>query len=60
MKLYIFSYTSYNNLFNGEIVFKASSIADAQDKFFSWVKMQPVYPHMWRLSFQAREVDCES
>jgi hypothetical protein len=34
----------------------ASSIGEAQDKFFEWLKKQSVYPHMWNMSVDFTEI----
>ena len=55
-KLYIFDYESIDNIFKGEVAIEANGLVEAQDKFLVWVKKQSVYPHMWSLSFRAREL----
>lgn len=52
MKVYIVEYESPNNIFKGYSVIQAESLTEAQDKFFTWLKEQPTYQHMWQLSFK--------
>lgn len=52
MKVYIIEYESPNNLFKGYAVIESETLTQAQDKFFTWLKEQPTYQHMWQLSFK--------
>jgi hypothetical protein len=53
---FVASYTSDGNCDTGEIHIAASSIAEAQDKFFAHLRSLPVYQHLWRLNVVFREV----
>ena len=57
MKNFIVKGESENNLFEFELHIQAESLSEAQDKFFAWVRQQPVYSHMWRLQFEFRRVE---
>lgn len=55
-KYYIVTWASEGNSVKmDDIVITAKSLSEAQDKFLVWLKDQPVYPHMWRLTFNVRE-----
>ena len=58
--LYVFKYESVGNVFTGELAISANSLVEAQDSFFTWIKRQPVYQHMWNLHFQIREIHYEN
>lgn len=58
-KTFLCKYESKDNLFKGEIVILAERISEAQDKFFSWLKKQQVYQHMWNLNMQITEINQE-
>jgi hypothetical protein len=55
-EVYVAKYSSEGNLEKGEVVIVASTISEAQDKFFVWLKNRPLYQHMWRLNVEFREV----
>lgn len=55
-KHYVAAYTSDANCAAGEIHIEASSIAEAQDKFFAHLRTLPLYQHMWRLNVVFREL----
>lgn len=57
MKAYIVDWFSAGNLDKGTIVVTANTISEAQDKFLEWLKKQPVYQHMWSLTFSIKESD---
>lgn len=56
-KNFVCKYESESNLFQGSIFVQAGSIAEAQDKFFDWLRLQPVYSHMWRISTKFEEIE---
>ena len=56
MKTYLVKYESQGNLAEGSMVVSAANLVEAQDKFLSWLKHQPLYQHMWRLSFEFVEI----
>jgi hypothetical protein len=56
-KVYVAKYSIKGNLEEGEVVIKASTISEAQDKFFVWLKNRPIYQHMWGLNVGFREVE---
>jgi hypothetical protein len=53
---FIVKYESKDNIFKGERVIATHTLSDAQSKFFDWLKLQPVYPHMYSLSVEFKEV----
>jgi hypothetical protein len=55
MKAYIVDWSSSRNIDKGTVVVTANSIAEAQDKFLAWLREQPVYQHMWSLTFSIEE-----
>ena len=57
MKVFIATYESTGNLEKGRICLEGRSIVDAQDKFFEWLRTQPLYQHMWQLSVQFEEIE---
>ena len=57
MKTFIATYESAGNLEKGRICLEGHNAVDAQDKFFDWLKEQPLYSHMWQLSVQFEEIE---
>lgn len=55
MKAYIVDWSSFGNIDKGTVVVNAESISEAQDKFWGWLREQPVYQHMWNLTFSIEE-----
>ena len=53
---FVVVYTSDGNCGDGEMHISASSLADAQDKFFAHLRTLPVYQHLWSLNVVFREV----
>lgn len=56
MRKFLALATSQGNVWQGKILIQAADLAQAQDKFFAWLKTQEVYPHMWRLNLEIQEV----
>lgn len=56
MRNFICVFKSDKNLFRGTLHVKASTVSEAQDKFFEWLKEQPSYPHLWQLTFELTEI----
>ena len=56
MRNFVATYSSERNLFKGQVHISASSIGEAQDKFFEWLKKQSVYPHMWNMYVDFTEI----
>jgi hypothetical protein len=57
-KSYIATYYSDGNLGGmKEIHIAASSISEAQDKFFTYLKSLPLYRHMWHLDVRLRQLE---
>lgn len=56
-KLFVATYYSKGNLFEGELAIFARDLAEAQDKFFSWLKKNQVYTHLWSLTVTFQEKD---
>jgi hypothetical protein len=56
MRNFVAAYSSERNLFKGQVHISASSIGEAQDKFFEWLKKQSVYPHMWNMYVDFTEI----
>ena len=57
MRTFQFEWESLGNIAQGTVIVRAENIAEAQDKFFAWLKTKPLYQHMWRLSLIATEVE---
>lgn len=57
MRTFQFEWESPGNIEKGSVIVQAENISGAQDKFFAWLKTKPVYQHMWKLSFVAKEVE---
>jgi hypothetical protein len=55
MKAYIIDWSSAGNVDKGTVVVTANSISEAQDTFWAWLRVQPVYQHMWNLTFSIEE-----
>jgi hypothetical protein len=55
MKAYIVYWSSVRNIDKGTVGVTAKSISEAQDKFLGWLREQPVYQHMWNLTFSIEE-----
>lgn len=51
MNIFVVTYNSKENCFAGKVAIQAENLVDAQNKFFDWLKKQPVYSHMWGLEF---------
>jgi hypothetical protein len=54
MTAYIVDWSSSGNIEKGTVVVTANSISEAQDKFWDWLREQPVYQHMWNLTFSIK------
>ena len=53
MKTFEVEWTSPGNItIKKRLIIRAEGIVQAQDKFFDWLKKQPVYEHMWCLNLQ--------
>lgn len=57
MRHFTVYYISPDNLFKGSLHVSAMTVAEAQDKFFKWLREQPSYAHLWSLTFKLIEVD---
>lgn len=58
MKTYRVQWSSPRNVVsNAEVIVRAETMVQAQDKFFEWLRRQPVYQHMWAMSMEMTEVD---
>lgn len=55
MKRYLVAYESKGNLDKGSVIVPAENVAEAQTKFFEWLKSQELYSHMWRLNVEFTE-----
>ena len=49
-RLFVANYYSKDNLFEGELAVFAEDLVEAQDKFFDWLRKDPVYSHLWNLT----------
>lgn len=56
MKVFLVDWSSEGNGESGTIALHANSISEAQDKFWEWLTKQPIYKHLWRLSFSIEEI----
>ena len=57
-KIYIVEWTSSSNATgNTKKVIFARNIEDCQNQFLDWLKLQPVYKHMWKLTFNIEEAE---
>lgn len=54
---YVIVYESCTNAFQGKIIVEAENLVQAKDKFFEWLKKQPVYQHMWNLSISIEKIE---
>ena len=60
MRTFMVDWYSEGNIEKGTVVVRAAGLVEAQDKFLGWLKKQPIYEHMWRLSFALEEAkECE-
>jgi hypothetical protein len=57
MKTYQVIWESPGNAEHGIVIVRAEGLVAAQDKFWRWLRQQPVYQHMWRLFFEFKEVE---
>jgi hypothetical protein len=57
MRLFEVQWSSGGNIDKGTIIVKATSINEAQNKFWEWLQKRPVFGHMWQLSFQFAEIE---
>jgi hypothetical protein len=57
MKTYLVTYESKSNLFKGRLCIPASSLPDAQEKFWDWLKRKEVFNHLWKLEFDIEEIE---
>lgn len=58
-RTFIVTWSSPGNITSGkQVVISADNIVQAQDKFWTWLRKQPVFQHMWKLNFEM--VECES
>lgn len=55
MKVFLVDWSSEGNQESGTITVQAKSVIEAQDKFWDWLRKQPIYAHLWRLSFSIEE-----
>jgi hypothetical protein len=55
MKQYIAIYESECNGFKGELCINAQNAPEAMDKFWVWLKKQPVWTHLWKIKISLRE-----
>jgi hypothetical protein len=54
---FVAAYASHGNCVDGEMHISASSLAEAQDKFFAHLRTLPVYQHLWSLNVVFRELE---
>lgn len=57
MKYFVANYSSLGNTGGATVWIKAKNIAEAQDRFFDYLKTTPLYQHMWRLNLEIEEVE---
>ena len=58
MKAFKFEFNSPNNIISSkEIIIKANNIGQAQDRFVEYLKEIGLWEHMWKLTFEASEVE---
>lgn len=57
MKKYLATATSEGNFWTGKVIIQADTLVGAQDKFFTWLREQSVYSHMWKLNLHIEETD---
>ena len=57
VKGFVVHYESEGNLFKGSKLFVAKTLRDAQDNFFTWLRCQTVYSHLWKLTIKIDEVE---
>lgn len=56
MRRFLAKATSPGNLWEGEVIIEAKTLDEAQNKFFEWLKKEPVYSHMWRLNVTLEDI----
>lgn len=56
MKLFEVKWSSTGNLEKGCVIVRAINIVEAQNKFWLYMQKQPVFEHMWQLSFKFIEI----
>lgn len=56
LKGFVVSYESQNNLFKGKKFISAPTLREAQNTFFTWLRDQEVYSHLWKLNIDIEEV----
>ena len=57
MRLFQINWRSDGNIETGTVIVKATDIVQAQDKFWRWLRLKPIYQHMWNLSFTTKEIE---
>ena len=57
VKGFVVHYESEGNLFKGSKLIVARTLRDAQDNFFTWLRCQEVYSHLWKLTIKIDEVE---
>lgn len=58
MKTYLFKWSSPGNCQTDQrLVLDADNISQAQDKFWTYLKTQAVFRHLWKLQFEAMEIE---
>ena len=58
MKAFKFTFDSCGNLLkHKEVIIKANNIGQAQDRFVEHLKRIGLWEHMWKLDFEASEVE---
>jgi hypothetical protein len=57
MTTYIAHYHSDGNIFKGSVVVDAESPSEAMDKFFTWLKKQTVWTHLWRINISLHQAE---
>lgn len=55
MKTFIVDWESPGNGEHGTVAVQADNIAQAQDRFWDWLRAKPIYQHMWKLNFSIEE-----
>lgn len=55
MKYFTVQYSSKGNVFSGNGILAAETLAEAQTMFFEWLKKQSSYSHLYRLEFEFKE-----
>lgn len=59
MKTYLVVWHSQGNMGGAskKKIVQGKNIKEAQDVFLMWLQTQPVYEHLWQLTFSFEEVD---